>query len=103
MEFGYDSRTRDLIGQVEAFMDEHVYPAEALAHEQMQAAIKADSWEPPAVLKDLQAEARKRGLWNFSLPGAEGAGLTNLQYAPLAEITGRSIQLAPAAFNCAAP
>lgn len=103
MDFSHDSKTQDLIGQVEAFMDEHVYPAEPIAHEQMQAAIKADTWEPPAVLKDLQAEARKRGLWNFFLPGAEGAGLTNLQYAPLAEISGRSIQLAPAAFNCAAP
>ena len=103
MDFAFDAKTLDLIGQLESFMDEHVYPAEPLAHEQMQDATKNDSWAPPAVLEDLKAEARKRGLWNFFLPGAEGGGLTNLQYAPLAEITGRSIQLAPAAINCAAP
>ncbi|MEO6605471.1 MAG: acyl-CoA dehydrogenase family protein, partial [Aeromicrobium sp.] len=103
MDFEYDAKTVEMIGKMEAFMDEVVYPAEPLAHEQMQAAIKEDSWSPPAVLKDLKAEAKKRGLWNFFLPGADGAGLTNLQYAPLAEITGRSIQLAPAAVNCAAP
>ncbi|MCW2750711.1 MAG: acyl-CoA dehydrogenase, partial [Aeromicrobium sp.] len=103
MDFAFDAKTLDLIGQLESFMDEHVYPAEPLAHQQMQEAIKNDSWSPPAVLEDLKAEAKKRGLWNFFLPGAEGGGLTNLQYAPLAEITGRSIQLAPAAINCAAP
>ncbi len=103
MDFEYDAKTVEMIGKMEAFMDEVVYPAEPLAHEQMQAAIKEDSWSPPAVLEDLKAEAKKRGLWNFFLPGADGAGLTNLQYAPLAEITGRSIQLAPAAVNCAAP
>ena len=103
MDFAYDAKTVDMIGKLEAFMDEVVYPAEPLAHEQIQAAIKEDSWSPPAVLEDLKAEAKKRGLWNFFLPGEDGAGLTNLQYAPLAEITGRSIQLAPAAVNCAAP
>ncbi len=103
MDFEYDAKTVEMIGKLEAFMDEVVYPAEPLAHDQMQAAIKEDSWSPPAVLEDLKAEAKKRGLWNFFLPGEDGAGLTNLQYAPLAEITGRSIQLAPAAVNCAAP
>jgi acyl-CoA dehydrogenase len=103
MDFGHDAKTLDLIARMESFMDEVVYPAEATAHEQMRANAEQDSWEPPAVLKDLQAEARKRGLWNFFLPGEQGAGLTNLQYAPLAEITGRSIHLAPAAVNCAAP
>ncbi len=103
MDFEYDAKTVEMIGRLESFMDEHVYPAEPLAHEQMQDAIKQDSWSPPAVLEDLKAEAKKRGLWNFFLPGEHGGGLTNLQYAPLAEITGRSIQLAPAAINCAAP
>src|SRR3954447_8069577 len=103
MDFAFDARTVDLIGQLESFMDEHVYPAEPIAHAQMQEALANDTWSPPAVLEDLKAEAKKRGLWNFFLPGAEGGGLTNLQYAPLAEITGRSIQLAPAAINCAAP
>ena len=55
------------------------------------------------MLGELRAEARRRGLWNLFLPGEHGAGLTNLQYAPLAEITGRSGHLAPAALNCAAP
>jgi len=56
-----------------------------------------------AVLGELRAQARSRGLWNLFLPGEHGAGLTNLQYAPLAEVTGRSLLLAPAALNCAAP
>ncbi|MEH3034129.1 MAG: acyl-CoA dehydrogenase family protein [Aeromicrobium erythreum] len=104
MDFGFDDRTQELIGRLETFMDEVVYPAEPIAHEQMQAAIREDRWDPPAVLEELKAEARSRGLWNFFLPHApEEGGLTNLQYAPLAEITGRSIQLAPAAINCAAP
>ena len=55
------------------------------------------------ILRDLQGKAREQGLWNLFLPGEHGAGLTNLQYAPLAEITGRSPGLAPAVFNCAAP
>ena len=104
MHFGFDEKTQDLIGRLETFMDEVVHPAEPLAHEQMQAAIREDRWDPPAVLEELKAEARSRGLWNFFLPSApEEGGLTNLQYAPLAEITGRSIQLAPSALNCAAP
>src|SRR5579885_74363 len=83
-------------------MDEHVYPAEALAEEQR--AALASPWETPPVVEALKAEARRRGLWNLFLPDEEyGAGLTNLQYAPLAEITGRSPQLAPTALNCAAP
>ena len=64
---------------------------------------RADPWSPVPVVEELKAKARKRGLWNLFLPGEHGAGLTNLQYAPLAEITGRSIHLAPAALNCAAP
>lgn len=103
MDFAYDAKTLDLIDRLESFMDEVVHPAEPVAHEQMQAAIADDSWAPPAVLESLKTEAKRRGLWNFFLPGEEGGGLTNLQYAPLAEITGRSIQLAPAAINCAAP
>nr|WP_272924291.1 MULTISPECIES: acyl-CoA dehydrogenase family protein [unclassified Streptomyces] len=85
-----------------AFMDDHVYPAEAVAEEQR--AALASPWDTPAVVGELKAEARRQGLWNLFLPDAEhGAGLTNLQYAPLAEITGRSPQLAPTALNCAAP
>ncbi|GAA3540082.1 acyl-CoA dehydrogenase [Aeromicrobium flavum] len=103
MHFAFDDRTQDLIARMTAFMDEVVHPAEPLAHEQIQANYSSDGWTPPAVIEDLKVEAKKRGLWNLFLPGEGGAGLTNLQYAPLAEIQGRSIQLAPPATNCAAP
>ena len=96
MEFGFDAKTEDYRKRLLSFMDEHVYPAEpALADH--------SGWGPPAVLPGLQAKAREAGLWNLFLPGEHGAGLTNLQYAPLAEVTGRSPSLAPAALNCAAP
>jgi acyl-CoA dehydrogenase len=102
MDFAFDARTEELRAKLLAFMDEHVYPAEAVAHEQR--AQLASPWDTPAVVEELKAEARRQGLWNLFLPDAEyGAGLTNLQYAPLAEITGRSPQLAPTALNCAAP
>ncbi|MCX5202230.1 acyl-CoA dehydrogenase family protein [Streptomyces sp. NBC_00237] len=102
MDFAYDARTEELRGRLLAFMDEHVYPAEAVAHEQR--ALLDSPWDTPAVVAELKAEARRQGLWNLFLPDAAyGAGLTNLQYAPLAEITGRSPQLAPTALNCAAP
>jgi len=104
MDFAFDDKTRDLVAKVETFMDEVIYPAEATAHEQIEASYAQDTWSFPPVVKELQAEARKRGLWNFAIPGApEAGGLTNLQYAPIAELTGRSIQIAPASMNCAAP
>ncbi|MGB9012867.1 MAG: acyl-CoA dehydrogenase family protein, partial [Aeromicrobium sp.] len=104
MDFAHDAKTLDLIERTQAFMDEVIYPAEATAKEQMEAAYVHDTWTFPAVIDDLRAEARQRGLWNFALPGApEEGGLTNLQYAPIAELTGRSIQIAPAALNCSAP
>ncbi|MET8473433.1 acyl-CoA dehydrogenase family protein [Streptomyces sp. NPDC006422] len=85
-----------------AFMDEHVYPAE-----QVYAAQMAESGDPhfhPPVIEELKTEARKRGLWNLFHPHPEwGPGLTNLEYAPLAEIMGRSPGLAPEATNCNAP
>ncbi|MFK4069001.1 acyl-CoA dehydrogenase family protein [Streptomyces sp. NPDC029674] len=102
MDFAFDARTEELRARLLAFMDEHVYPAEAVADEQR--AALASPWDTPAVVEELKAAARRQGLWNLFLPDAEhGAGLTNLQYAPLAEITGRSPQLAPTALNCAAP
>jgi acyl-CoA dehydrogenase len=102
MDFAFDARTEELRDRLLAFMDAYVYPAEAVAQEQR--ARLASPWDTPAVVEDLKAEARRQGLWNLFLPDAEhGAGLTNLQYAPLAEITGRSPQLAPTALNCAAP
>ncbi|MCX8560580.1 acyl-CoA dehydrogenase family protein [Mycolicibacterium mucogenicum] len=103
MEFAYDAKTKEMIAELTAFMDSHVYPAEKTFHEQLAALDNRWAWDSTPVLVELRAEARRRGLWNLFLPGQKGAGLTNLQYAPLAEITGRSIQLAPAVFNCAAP
>ncbi|MEU6059442.1 acyl-CoA dehydrogenase family protein [Streptomyces sp. NPDC047097] len=102
MDFAFDARTEELRARLLAFMDEHVYPAEPVAEEQR--AALASPWDTPAVVGELKAEARRQGLWNLFLPDEEyGAGLTNLQYAPLAEITGRSPHLAPTALNCAAP
>ncbi|BFV60153.1 acyl-CoA dehydrogenase family protein [Kitasatospora sp. CMC57] len=108
MDFSYDARTEELRGQLLAFLDEAVYPAEPVLAAQLADPARPE-WSIPPVVKELQAQARARGLWNLffqdkhSLPGELGAGLTNLQYAPLAELTGRSVLLAPAALNCAAP
>ncbi|MDX1876614.1 acyl-CoA dehydrogenase family protein [Mycobacterium sp. SMC-18] len=103
MEFAYDAKTNEMVAELTAFMESHVYPAEKTFHEQLAALDNRWAWDSVPVLTELRSEARRRGLWNLFLPGQKGAGLTNLQYAPLAEITGRSIQLAPAVFNCAAP
>ncbi|MFD8321761.1 acyl-CoA dehydrogenase family protein [Kitasatospora purpeofusca] len=102
MDFSYDRRTLELRERLEEFMDRHVYPAEPVLAAQL-ADPARPRWEIPPVVADLRVEARKQGLWNLFLPGEHGAGLTNLQYAPLAEITGRSPHLAPPALNCAAP
>lgn len=99
MDFAFDTVTEDLRERLLRFMDECVYPAEEAFEEQ--AAVSG--WSSPPLMADLKEEARKRGLWNLFLPGEHGAGLTNLQYAPLAEIAGRSPRIAPTATNCAAP
>jgi acyl-CoA dehydrogenase len=101
MDFAFDAKTEELREKLLEFMDAYVYPAEPVFAEQM--AALDDPWTAPAVVEDLKAQARTRGLWNLFLPGEHGAGLTNLQYAPLAEISGRSPHLAPVAMNCAAP
>jgi acyl-CoA dehydrogenase len=101
MDFAFDARTEELRSQLLDFMDEHVYPAEAVFEEQL--AERDNPWSSVPIIEELKAAARQCGLWNFFLPGGHGAGLTNLQYAPLAEITGRSPRLAPTALNCAAP
>lgn len=103
MDFAFDARTEELRAKLGAFLDEHVYPAEAVFAAQHEQAGPEEHWTVPPVVAELKAEARRQGLWNLFLPGELGAGLTNLQYAPLAEITGRSPFLAPAALNCAAP
>jgi acyl-CoA dehydrogenase len=103
MDFQFDARTEELRETLLDFMDSHVYPAEAAFHEQLAQLENSWAWDSAPVVQELRAEARERGLWNLFLPGAQGAGLTNLQYAPLAEISGRSLHLAPTAMNCSAP
>jgi acyl-CoA dehydrogenase len=101
MDFAHDARTIELIERVHAFVRERVLPAEPVLAAELVAT--PDEWGTRPVVRELQAMARAQGLWNLFLPGAQGAGLTNLQYAPLAELTGWSPRLAPIAFNCAAP
>jgi acyl-CoA dehydrogenase len=105
MDFAHDARTEELRERLLSFMDSHVYPAEKVFDEQVaEAAGTGRGWERPAIIDELKVEARSRGLWNLFLTHhSEGAGLTNLQYAPLAEITGHSPAIAPEALNCAAP
>ncbi len=103
MDFAFDARTEELRANLLDFLTGSVEPAEAVFHQQLAAADDRWAWDAAPVLAQLRGQARRRGLWNLFLPGARGAGLTTLQYAPLAEITGRSLLLAPAALNCAAP
>ncbi len=99
MDFAYTPRMQDHIDRLSAFMDEFVYPAEAVYEEQMREG--GHPHHHPQIVEDLKREARSRGLWNLFLP--EESGLSVLEYAPLAEITGRSPWLAPEALNCSAP
>jgi len=103
MDFQLSPTALALQDKLLAFMDECVYPAEAVYEEQM--AALGDPHAHPQIVEDLKTEARTRGLWNLFLPHETQwtEGLSNLDYAPLAEITGRSIHLAPEALNCAAP
>lgn len=101
MDFDHSDKSRDLIQRVSAFMDEYVYPNESMFHEQVKA--MGDDWAPTAIIEELKPKAREAGLWNLFLPDSSlGAGLTNLEYAPLCEIMGR-IHWAPEVFNCSAP
>ncbi|MFI2231854.1 acyl-CoA dehydrogenase family protein [Nocardia testacea] len=100
--FTSTERAREYRRTLLAFMDDSVYPAEPVYAEQMAAA--GDPHHHPQILEDLKAEAKRRGLWNLFHPHPEwGPGLSNLEYAPLAEIMGRSPALAPEACNCSAP
>ena len=99
MQFEFSQKTKDLQKRLTAFMDEHIYPNERRFYDE----IERDRWSPTRVIEELKPKARAAGLWNLFLPDAEGgAGLTNLEYAPLCEIMGRSV-LAPEVFNCSAP
>src|SRR5437764_8442153 len=94
------SKVMVLRERLAAFMDEHIYPSEKTYREQVET---GDRWQVPRLLEQLKAKARAAGLWNLFLPDREyGAGLTNLEYAPLCEVMGRS-PIAPEVFNCSAP
>lgn len=100
MDLRLSERALELRERLLSFMDEHVYPAERTFHEEVEA---GDRWQPTAVMETLKERARAAGLWNLFLPESEhGAGLTNVDYASLCEIMGRS-HVAPEAFNCSAP
>ncbi len=102
MDFELTDRCQEFQERVRAFMDERVYPAEAVLHEQV--AASESPYVHPPIVEELKEEARARGLWNLFHPHPEwGPGLTNVEYAPLAEIMGRSVTLAPEAMNCNAP
>jgi acyl-CoA dehydrogenase len=101
LNFDYSEKVLDLRARLEAFMDEHVYPNESVFEEQLAAA--ESRWTVPPIMEELKAQARAAGLWNLFLPESEyGAGLANLEYAPLCEVMGRS-PIAPEVFNCNAP
>ena len=102
MDFDFSPRVEELRGLLSEFLEDFVFPAEEVYAEQMASA--GDPHHHPQIMEDLKAEARARGLWNLFLPDPDlGAGLSVLEYAPLAEITGRSPDLAPEAVNCSAP
>ncbi len=103
MDFAFDARTQELRAQVLGFLDECIYPNERRFVEEVDRLPNPWAWTQAPVLAEVRDAARERGLWNLFLPGDRGAGLTNLQYAPLAEISGRCLHLAPAAMNCSAP
>jgi acyl-CoA dehydrogenase len=101
MDFEYSDKTKGLIGQVRDFMEAHVHPHEATHTAQ----VEENPWETPRIVEELKAKAREAGLWNLFLPvehGAYSGGLTNMEYAPLAEEMGR-VTWASEVFNCAAP
>ena len=99
MNFEFSEKTKELQRRLRAFMDEQVYPNEPRFQEE----IDRDRWKPARIMEELKPRARATGLWNLFLPNDEsGAGLTNLEYAPLCEIMGRSV-MAPEVFNCSAP
>jgi acyl-CoA dehydrogenase len=104
MNFDYSPKVQDLRARVQAFMDQHVYPNEARFRQEVEDNTRAGRrWSPTRLVEELKTRARAAGLWNLFLPdSAHGAGLTNTEYAPLAEIMGR-VPWASEAFNCSAP
>ena len=103
MDFAFDSRTEELRENLLDFIKTRVEPAAPVFDEQLAALENRWAWNDAPVVRQLQTQARERGLWNLFLPGEHGAGLTNLQYAPLAELMGWSGHLASPATNCSPP
>src|SRR5690242_1449310 len=100
MDFAYSPKVKELQERLSAFMDRHIYPNEERFHGEV---AKGDRWQPTALIDELKEKAKAEKLWNLFLPESEyGAGLTNLEYAPLCEIMGR-VTWAPEVFNCSAP
>ncbi|MSQ59781.1 MAG: acyl-CoA dehydrogenase [Betaproteobacteria bacterium] len=100
MEFNYSAKVQKLQAELTAFMDEYIYPNEAVYHAQV---AQGDRWQPVAIIEELKKHAKAKKLWNLFLPESEyGAGLKNAEYAPLCEIMGR-VHWAPEVFNCSAP
>ncbi len=100
MDFDYSPKVKELQARLRAFMDAHVYPNEARHDAEVE---RPDRWQPTPVVEELKSEAKSAGLWNLFLPeSTHGAGLTNVEYAPLCEIMGR-VSFAPEVFNCSAP
>ena len=104
MDFNYSDRVQELRERVTAFMQQHVYPVERRFHDEVEENTrKGARWTPTRLIEELKPKARAAGLWNLFLPqSTHGAGLTNLEYAPLAEIMGR-VPWASEVFNCSAP
>ncbi|HEV3060861.1 MAG TPA: acyl-CoA dehydrogenase family protein [Vicinamibacterales bacterium] len=101
MHFDHSAKAMDLQRRLVSFMDEHIYPNEATFRRQIR---EGDRWQPVPIVEDLKTRARACGLWNLFLPESSyGAGLTNVEYAPLCEIMGRAAPFAPEVFNCSAP
>ena len=99
MHFDHSDTVKALLARLQEFMDAHVYPNESVYDAQ----VEKSRWSQPAIMEELKQKAKSAGLWNLFLPGSDrGAGLTNVEYAPLCELTGRS-GIAPEVFNCAAP
>ena len=100
MDFGYSDRVMELKAELETFMAAHIYPNEYLAESQI---AEGDRWQPQPIIEELKTKAKAAGLWNLFLPDPElGAGLSNVEYATLCEVMGRS-PIAPEVFNCSAP
>ena len=99
MNFEFSDKVKQLLQRLQVFLDAHIYPNEQRYYDE----IAHDRWKPTRIIEELKPKARSAGLWNLFLPDDEhGAGLTNLEYAPLCELTGRSV-MAPEVFNCSAP